>query len=60
MRSRLDALSPGSAARRIVFMKAAQVGATEAGNNWIGTCIHQAPGPFLGVEPEKFALAQTA
>jgi hypothetical protein len=32
-------------------MKAAQVGATEAGNNWIGYCIHQAPGPFLGVQP---------
>ena len=51
MRGVMDALSPGSSARRIVFMKAAQVGATEAGNNWIGTCIHQAPGPFLGVQP---------
>lgn len=28
-------------------MKAAQVGATEAGNNWIGFVIHQAPGPML-------------
>ena len=36
MRAIMDALSPGNAARRIVFMKAAQVGATEAGNNWIG------------------------
>ena len=51
MRGVMDALSPGSSARRIVFMKAAQVGATEAGNNWIGYCIHQAPGPFLGVQP---------
>ena len=46
-----EIVSPGSSARRIVFMKAAQVGATEAGNNWIGYCIHQAPGPFLGVQP---------
>ena len=32
-------------------MKAAQVGATEAGNNWIGFVIHQAPGPMLAVQP---------
>ena len=32
-------------------MKAAQVGATEAGNNWIGFVIHQAPGPILAVQP---------
>ena len=42
---------PGNAARRIVFMKAAQVGATEAGNNWIGYVIHHAPGPMLAVQP---------
>ena len=32
-------------------MKAAQVGATEAGNNWIGYVIHHAPGPMLAVQP---------
>ena len=32
-------------------MKAAQVGATEAGNNWIGYFIHHAPGPMLAVQP---------
>src|SRR5665213_3303921 len=32
-------------------MKAAQVGATEAGNNWIGYIIHHAPGPMLAVQP---------
>jgi phage terminase large subunit GpA-like protein len=32
-------------------MKAAQVGATEAGNNWIGFAIHHAPGPMLAVQP---------
>ena len=47
----MDALSPRSPVRRVVFMKAAQVGATEAGNNWIGFCMHRAPGPFLAVQP---------
>ena len=51
MRAIMDALSPGHTAQRIVFMKAAQVGATEAGNNWIGFAIHQAPGPMLAVQP---------
>ncbi len=51
MRAIMDALSPGNAARRVVFMKAAQVGATEAGNNWIGYVIHHAPGPMLAVQP---------
>jgi phage terminase large subunit GpA-like protein len=55
MREIMDALSPSSAVQRIVFMKAAQVGATEAGNNWIGFAIHQAPGPMLAVQ-EMFGL----
>ena len=51
MREIMDRLSPGDPTQRIVFMKAAQVGATEAGNNWIGFAIHQAPGPMLAVQP---------
>ena len=51
MRAIMDALSPAHPARRVVFMKAAQVGATEAGNNWIGYVIHHAPGPMLAVQP---------
>ncbi len=51
MRGIMDALSPSHPARRVVFMKPAQVGATEAGNNWIGFCIHRAPGPMLAVQP---------
>jgi phage terminase large subunit GpA-like protein len=51
MRAIMDALSPGNPAQRIVFMKAAQVGATEAGNCWMGFVIHQAPGPMLAVQP---------
>jgi len=44
LRAIMDALSPGHPAQRISFMKAAQVGATEAGNNWIDFVIHHAPG----------------
>ena len=51
LREIMDALSPGHPAQRITFMKAAQVGATEAGNNWIGFVIHHAPGPMLAVLP---------
>lgn len=51
MRAIMDALSPGHPAQRVVFMKAAQTGATEAGNNWIGFVMHQAPGPMLAVQP---------
>jgi phage terminase large subunit GpA-like protein len=47
----MDALSPSHPAQRVTFMKAAQVGATEAGNNWIGFVIHHAPGPMLAVLP---------
>ena len=38
-------------------MKAAQVGATEAGNNWIGFVIHHVPGPMLAVLP-TFEMAK--
>jgi phage terminase large subunit GpA-like protein len=47
----MEALPPNNPAQRVVFMKSAQVGATEAGNNWIGFCIHRAPGPILAVQP---------
>lgn len=47
----MDALSPSSPYERVVFMKGAQVGGTEAGNNWVGYIIDQAPGPMLVVQP---------
>ena len=47
----MDCLSPSSPIERMVFMKGAQIGATEAGNNWIGYIIHQAPGPMMAVQP---------
>jgi phage terminase large subunit GpA-like protein len=46
-----DELSASSPTERIVFMKGAQVGGTEAGNNWLGYVIHHAPGPMLFVQP---------
>ncbi|HMT45511.1 MAG TPA: phage terminase large subunit family protein [Novosphingobium sp.] len=51
MRAIMDALSPSNPASRVVFMKSAQVGATEVGNNWIGFCVHRVPAPFLAVQP---------
>ena len=47
----MNSLSSSSPAQRIVFMKGAQVGGTEAGNNWIGYVIHMAPGPMMAVSP---------
>src|SRR5512146_826438 len=51
LREIMDCLSPSSPVERVVFMKAAQIGATESGNNWIGYVIHQAPGPMMAVQP---------
>ena len=51
LREIMDALSPSHPARRVVFMKGAQVGATTVGSNWIGYVIHHAPGPMLAVQP---------
>ncbi len=47
----MDCLSPSSPVERVVFMKGAQIGGTEAGNNWIGYVIHHVPGPMLAVQP---------
>lgn len=47
----MDCLSPNSPVERVVFMKGAQIGATEMGANWIGYVIHHAPGPMMAVWP---------
>lgn len=47
----MDSLSPTSPVERIAFMKGAQVGGTECGNNWIGFVIHHSPGPMITVLP---------
>jgi phage terminase large subunit GpA-like protein len=51
LREIMDCLSPSSPIERVVFMKGAQIGGTECGNNWIGYVIHQAPGPMMAVQP---------
>lgn len=37
--------------KQVAFMKGAQVGASEMGNNWLGYIIHHAPAPILYVMP---------
>jgi phage terminase large subunit GpA-like protein len=51
LREIMDCLSPASPIERTVFMKGAQIGGTECGNNWIGYVIHQAQGPMMAVQP---------
>src|SRR5271165_2796393 len=51
LREIMDCLSPSSPDERTVFMKGAQIGGTECGNNWIGYVIHQAPGPMMAIQP---------
>lgn len=47
----MDCLSPKSSIQKVVFMKGAQIGGTECGNNWIGYIMHKAPGPIMAVSP---------
>jgi phage terminase large subunit GpA-like protein len=51
LREIMDCLSPSNQTEKVVFMKGAQIGGTEAGNNWVGYIIDQAPGPLLVVQP---------
>lgn len=47
----LDALSTGSPYHTVIFAKGSQIGASEAGLNWLAYCIHHAPAPMLMVQP---------
>lgn len=47
----MDQLSTSSDIQEVVFMKGAQIGGTEIGNNWIGYIIDHAPGPIMSVMP---------
>ena len=51
LREIMDCLSPSSPIERVVFQKGAQIGATEAGSNWVGFVMHHAPGPMMCVWP---------
>jgi len=51
LREIMDALSSSSPYERVVFMKGAQIGGTECGNNFLGYVIHHAPGPIMSIQP---------
>lgn len=51
LREIMDSLSVYDPTQRVVFMKSAQIGGTECGNNWLGYIIHHAPAPILFVQP---------
>ena len=51
LREIMNCLSPKSPIQKVVFMKGAQIGGTECGNNWIGYIMHKAPGPIMAVSP---------
>lgn len=51
LREIMDALSATSVVEKVVFMAGAQVGKSEAGNNWIGYIIDNCPAPTLSVQP---------
>jgi phage terminase large subunit GpA-like protein len=51
LRDPMNDLSEHSPVREVTFMKGVQIGGTEAGNNWIGYIIDQAPGPFMVIQP---------
>jgi phage terminase large subunit GpA-like protein len=51
LREIMDCLSSMSEVQEVVFMKSAQIGGTEAGNNWIGYVIDHCPGAMMLVQP---------
>lgn len=60
LREIMDCLSPHHPCQRVVFMKGAQIGGTECGNNWMGFCICNAPGPMLIVNPTTETAKRTS
>lgn len=51
LREIMRCLSPSDPTEEVVLMKGAQIGGSEAGNNWIGYVMAQAPGPMMLVQP---------
>ena len=45
----MDCLSPDHPAKRVVFVKSAQVGGTEVGLNWLGWWIDTQKAPIMAV-----------
>lgn len=53
LREVMDSLSVDDPTTEVVVMKGAQLGFTEAANNFVGYVIHHAPGPGLFLEPSE-------
>lgn len=56
----MDCLSPYSGIEKVVFMKGAQVGGTEVGNNFLGYIVHLSPGPIMMVMPTVDGAKRTS
>lgn len=51
LREIMDMLGSNNSVEDVIVMKGAQLGLTEAGNNWVGYTIHNDPAPMLMVMP---------
>ena len=60
LREVMDCLSASSEYERVVLMKGIQIGATEAGLNWIGYIIDHAPGVVMLVMPSIEAVRRNS
>lgn len=55
-----DCLSTYSGIEKVVFMKGAQIGGTEVGNNFLGYIVHLSPGPVMLVMPTVDGAKRTS
>ncbi len=55
-----EKLSASNPAQKIIWMKSAQVGATELGNNWLGYTIDVDPAPMLYIMPTDSIMKTTS
>lgn len=60
LRKIMDYLGVTSDIQEVWIMKGAQLGFTDAGNNWIGYTMHIDPGPMLLVMPTEAALKKNS
>jgi len=60
LREILDSLTIRNGIDTVIFMKGAQLGATEAGNNWLGYIVDLCPGPTMMVQPTVDMLKRLA
>ncbi len=51
LREPMQVLSTQHPCRRVVMIFGTQLGKTETGNNFVGSVIHQTPGPMMVVQP---------